>query len=80
MREAEKKKQVLRKTTYKGPVIRYLSKTTVLEDGAKESRNYVTFSDEQQLYSLFATTHKAVQPVAQGVLLGGHFGAISQQT
>eukprot|EP00048_Salpingoeca_helianthica_P004297 m.75525 g.75525 ORF g.75525 m.75525 type:complete len:487 (-) comp13136_c2_seq2:259-1719(-) len=44
--EAEKKKTVLRKSTYSGHIITYLS-TTRTEDGAKVARNYLTFSDSK---------------------------------
>jgi hypothetical protein len=42
--EAEKKKTVLRRTTYSGPIISFLS-TTRVEKGDKVARNFLTFSD-----------------------------------
>lgn len=42
-KEDAKKKSVLKGTTYKGPVIRYHSKTLKNEDGTKESKNYLVF-------------------------------------
>ena len=48
--EAEKKKAVLRKTAYGGPIISYHSTTISNEDGTKESRNFLTFSDTANFF------------------------------
>ena len=56
MREAEKKKQVLRKTTYQGPVVRYHSVTKTGPDGRKEAHNFVTFTDPEELATLFTAS------------------------
>eukprot|EP00039_Didymoeca_costata_P008499 m.112831 g.112831 ORF g.112831 m.112831 type:complete len:313 (-) comp14105_c0_seq9:125-1063(-) len=52
-KEAEKKKAVLRKTTFKGPVIQYISKTVTTSDGKKECRNYVGITDKDQFLKYF---------------------------
>eukprot|EP00041_Stephanoeca_diplocostata_P034921 m.1212448 g.1212448 ORF g.1212448 m.1212448 type:complete len:336 (-) comp24598_c0_seq5:3280-4287(-) len=42
---AAKKKATLRKTTFAGPVVRLHSKTETTEDGLKQTRNYMVFTE-----------------------------------
>lgn len=44
-KEAKAKKTVLRKTTFKGPVIRYHTRTNIAEDGTKEAQNFLAFTE-----------------------------------
>lgn len=65
-KEASKKKAKLRRTTFKGPVLRYHSKTVKLDDGAKEARNFLSFSEADQFLALYfpgaSTAQKGGKP------------------
>ena len=52
-REASKKKAVLRKTTFNGPVLRYHSKCIVREDGVKEAHTFLSFTQTENFLETY---------------------------
>ena len=52
-KEASKKKAVLRKTTFSGPVIRYHSKCILREDGVKEAHNFLSFTQTEHFLETY---------------------------
>ncbi|RNA08325.1 vacuolar sorting-associated 72 -like protein [Brachionus plicatilis] len=53
--ELEKKKKTVNKSSIKGPIIRYHSVAMPMldESGSKQSRNFLTFTDEASLHQIF---------------------------
>jgi len=59
------KKKTLKNTTYKGPVIRYHSKTVPNADGTKEAHNFMVFCDASDDY--IAKYFPGARPLAKPV-------------